>query len=73
MSGIDIRYHKRDNCAGYYFMPCGCAIGDTWCFSCKNDQLAIQANPIPEISLTPENNVHNILKQLKEDDKDGGA
>lgn len=62
---VDIHYHKCDNCPGFYFLPCGCAIGHTWCIDCRKDQEEMQRNPVETIVLDDDKNVQNILAEAR--------
>lgn len=66
---IEINYHKCDNCSGYYFMPCGCSLGDTWCVDCEPYQKIIKSNPCPIPELSVDNNVSVMLDKLESYEK----
>lgn len=55
---INIHYHKCAHCQGYYFMPCGCAVGNTWCNDCKEDQAILKENKFyPEVNLADDQHI----------------
>lgn len=63
-ASVNIHYHKCEKCIGYYFMPCGCSIGNTWCVDCKPHQEILKQHPMPEVDLNEEKNEQVILAKL---------